>query len=130
MANTAPAPSGVLLAGQLATPPETLAVQSVRSPVLKVTVPVGVPLPPEMVAEYVICEPTVAEDGFADALRLVAVVVASSENTVRLPPESPPFGSPTAAVVPSAESATAVPNVSAFGVTVSGVPADQDPSKS
>ena len=54
-----------------------------------------------------ICEPTVAEDGFADALRLVAVVVASSENTVRLPPESPPFGSPTAAVVPSAESATA-----------------------
>ena len=97
---------------------------------LKVTVPVGVPLPPEMVAEYLICVPTVAEDGFADALRLVAAVVASSEKTVTSPPEVPPLGSPTAAMVPSAESATAVPKLPAFGVTVRGVPVDQEPLKS
>jgi hypothetical protein len=57
VANTAPDLSGVLLAVQLATLPETFAVHSVRSPVRNVTVPVGVPLPPETVAEYAICEP-------------------------------------------------------------------------
>ena len=96
---------------------------------LKVTVPVGVPLPAEMVAEYLICEPLFAEDGFADALKLVAAVVASREKTVTAPPVSPPSGSPTAAMVPLAESATAVPKLPAFGVTVRGVPVDQEPLK-
>ena len=130
MAKTSPDLGGVLLAEQLATPPERFVVHSVRSPVLKVTVPVGVPLPPEMVAEYLIGVPLFAEDGLADVRKVFAAVVASSEKTVTSPQQSPPSGSPTAAMVPLAESATAVPKFTAFGVTVRGLPVDQEPLKS
>ena len=114
MAKTAGWPTGALEAAQLPLPPTRAdVVHRVLSPTPKVTAPLGLPEPDRgwTVAEKVIDPPTVWLAGLAEALRVVPVRVVSKLKAVTAPtPESPPPGSPTAARVPSAESATDVPN--------------------